>query len=82
MPPQHIEIAETAAALRRKLRRERESTRLRSCCFNTSLTRFTAAQVAPAQFATNRGNKLRPGARYVHAGSLPYKQGKSYKQVC
>lgn len=60
MPPQHVEIAETVAALRRKLRRDKE-----------------AAQCQPAQMATNRGNKLYPGARFVHAGSLPWRSGVS-----
>ena len=45
------------------------------------LIRHAAAQSQPAQFATNRGNKLKPSARYVHAGSLPYRQDKSYKEV-
>ncbi|KAL8719535.1 MAG: hypothetical protein Q9181_008054 [Wetmoreana brouardii] len=58
MPPQHVEMAETAAAFRRKLRRDRESSRTQ-----------------PAQIATNRGNKLKPGARYVHAGSMPWRYG-------
>ncbi|KAK5956039.1 hypothetical protein OHC33_002612 [Knufia fluminis] len=53
-------MAETAAALRRKLRRDKE-----------------ASQTQRAQIATNRGNKLKPGARYVHAGSLPWRYGAS-----
>lgn len=32
--------------------------------------------------ATNRGNKLRPGARFVHSGALPYKYSSGgYKEV-
>ncbi|KAK5073911.1 hypothetical protein LTR64_006949 [Lithohypha guttulata] len=63
MAPQHVEIAETLTALRKKLRRERDSN-----------------QNEPTQFATNRGNKLKPGARYVHAGSLPYRHLRDYKE--
>ncbi|KAL2419720.1 hypothetical protein ABEF95_005922 [Exophiala dermatitidis] len=64
MPPQHIEIAETIAALKRTLRRERE-----------------APTDQPISSATNRGNKLKLGANYVHAGALPYPHGPDgYKQ--
>ncbi|KIX08082.1 uncharacterized protein Z518_02737 [Rhinocladiella mackenziei CBS 650.93] len=64
MPPQHVEIAETIAALRRTLRRERE-----------------APTDQPISSATNRGNKLKRGANYVHAGALPYLHGPDgYKQ--
>ncbi|EXJ82065.1 hypothetical protein A1O1_08134 [Capronia coronata CBS 617.96] len=64
MPPQHVEIAETIAALKRTLRREKE-----------------APTDQPISSATNRGNKLKRGASYVHAGSLPYPHGPDgYKQ--
>ncbi|EXJ77420.1 hypothetical protein A1O3_09646 [Capronia epimyces CBS 606.96] len=64
MPPQHVEIAETIAALKRTLRREKE-----------------APSDQPISSATNRGNKLKRGASYVHAGALPYPHGPDgYKQ--
>lgn len=45
------------------------------------------ASVAPSDepiySATNRGNKLKRGATYVHAGALPYAYGPhGYKEVC
>lgn len=96
MPPQHIEIAETVAALRRKLRRDKEGeqhdTRLQiSNLFlgDLLLTMWTASSnsSAPntqtAQYASNRGNKLKPGVRYVHAASLPHRCGLGgYREVC
>ncbi|KEF52717.1 uncharacterized protein A1O9_11134 [Exophiala aquamarina CBS 119918] len=64
MPPQHVEIAETIAALKRAIRREKE-----------------APTEQPMHGATNRGNKLRYGANYVHTGALPYPHGaEGYKQ--
>ncbi|KIW52392.1 hypothetical protein PV05_08032 [Exophiala xenobiotica] len=58
MPPQHVEVAETIAALKRAIRREKE-----------------APTDQTISSATNRGNKLKRGAGYVHAGALPYPHG-------
>ena len=88
MPPQHVEIAETIAALKRTLRREREGTTPAPCRLvgaaevlaNPSCPQAPSDQ--PIYSATNRGNKLKRGASYVHAGVLPYPHGPDgYKQV-
>jgi hypothetical protein len=88
MPPQHVEIAETIAALKRTLRREKEgissSTYPNWCWLRVSLTRFPrpAPTNEAISSATNRGNKLKRGANYVHAGALPYPHGpEGYKEV-
>lgn len=94
MPPQHVEIAETVAALRRKLRRDKEGERdnymnsLHGTLLRPGLTAnpATSNPSAPTsqttQFASNRGNKLKPGVRYVHAGSLPHRSGLTgYREV-
>lgn len=95
MPPQHIEIAETVAALRRKLRRDKEGKKhcarpktssLRdpdhALTERTATSSSSIANNQTAQFASNRGNKLKPGVRYVHAASLPHRCGLGgYREV-
>ncbi|KKY13451.1 hypothetical protein UCRPC4_g06971 [Phaeomoniella chlamydospora] len=64
MPPQHVETAETIAALKRALRRSNR-----------------AASSVPIAQASNRGNKLKRGAEFVHQGSLAYIKGpEAYKE--
>ena len=89
MPPQHVEIAETIAALKRALRREREGNLSPISQASRSLQDLLLTQLSrPAptdqviSAATNRGHKLSRGANYVHAGALPYPHGpEGHKQV-
>lgn len=89
MPPQHVEIAETLAAVKRALKREREGEETSNCLPSSSSTRVanisphSAPTPQPIAAASNRGNKLEPGAKYVHEGALAFMNGSDvYKQVC
>lgn len=90
MAPQHVEIAETLAAVKRALRRGKEgqqcprklhSFRSEHCMLTLSPHPAPIAQ--PITAASNRGKKLEQGAKYVHEGSLSFTHGPDvYKQVC
>ncbi|KAK6380908.1 hypothetical protein LTS17_005109 [Exophiala oligosperma] len=88
MAPQHVEIAETIAAIKRTLRREKEGKKSPESprkALSKSVTLTQPSRPAPTDqtitSATNRGNKLKRGASSVHAGALPYPHGpEGYKE--
>lgn len=88
MPSQQVEIAEAIAGIKRALKRERErmaNYRILSssefyCTDCGSL--HAAPSDQPAVGASNRGNKLKQGAKYIHEGSLTYASGPEiYREV-
>lgn len=88
MPSQQADIAETIAALRRALNREKDGKQtlaiLRSDCGSSWLTfsPYPAPSAEPILAASNRGNKLQQGAKYVHEGTLAFMRGPdAYKHV-
>jgi hypothetical protein len=88
MPSQQADIAETIAALKRALNREKEGKAtiaiLRSEWGSSWLTisPYPVPSAKPILAASNRGNKLKQGAKYVHEGTLAFMRGPDvYKHV-
>ena len=88
MPSQQVEIAEAIAGIKRALKREREGIAILSHLTWLRGQRTDGAPPHPAPSdqpvvaASNRGNKLRKGAKFVHEGSLLHVTGPEiYKQV-
>lgn len=88
MPSQQVEVAEAIAGIKRALKREREGTITFSRLFplNSAGTNGAPPESAPSDqpvvAASNRGNKLQQGAKFVHEGSLTYLSGSEvYREV-
>jgi RXT2-like, N-terminal len=83
-----MDVAETIAALKRALKREKDSKQapvllqIEIGKFLANVSPHPAPSTQPILAASNRGNKLKQGARYVHEGALAFMQGPDvYKHV-
>jgi RXT2-like, N-terminal len=86
MPSQQVEVHEAIAGIKRALKREREGLNFHLFSFENQFTDGAPLHPAPSDqpvlTASNRGNKLRQGAKFVHEGSLIHVSGPEvYKQV-
>jgi hypothetical protein len=88
MPSQQADIVETIAALKRalKLRSDGQKIPIRLQDLKEyrllTFSPHPAPSTQPITAASNRGNKLKQGAKYVHEGALTFMRGPDvYKQV-
>jgi RXT2-like, N-terminal len=88
MPSQQADIAETIAALKRALKPQSGGQKI--LIYLQTLKEYhlltfsphPAPSTQPITAASNRGNKLKQGAKYVHEGALAFMRGPDvYKQV-
>jgi hypothetical protein len=88
MPSQQADIAETIAALKRALKPQSGGQKIPIYLQNLkwyhwlTFSPHPAPSTQPITAASNRGNKLKQGAKYVHEGALAFMRGPDvYKQV-
>ena len=88
MPSQQADIVEAIAALKRALRPQSDGQKIPTYLQNLKEYRLLtfsphpAPSTQPITAASNRGNKLQQGAKYVHEGALAFMRGPDvYKQV-